>query len=445
MKLGVSLMDVVTPAQASFVGLSRAAAWADPLEASRRLARPSFFWEQGPEQLLCVGFGTCAVEQGDAGGLKGVLERVERAPLQWLDEGGGPSSAGPWFGGFAFDPVQAPDAWWEGFPTTRWVMPSLLLRQHRAQQSLCAFEQVAADDVDGAIRRCQRRLDEALEKLALRTALETRANPGLELHEGDRPGWDALMALALASIEAGALEKVVLARPMDVHAQQAWEPLDVVERARASGAQTTIFMVTEPSGGAFIGATPELLCEIDGTRLSTEALASSASPRDTKVLASGDKERREHQSVVDSIRTALGPLSERISVRSEPKLLELSYVAHLRTPVEVTLRHGVSAASVILALHPTSAVGGTPRVEALAFLRDHEKLHRGWYAGAVGWMGPGRVHLNVALRSAVLRGNRARLFVGAGVVRGSTSEREWNETALKSRPMLSALGELRHG
>ncbi|HET9158382.1 MAG TPA: chorismate-binding protein, partial [Myxococcaceae bacterium] len=152
------------------------------------------------------------------------------------------------------------------------------------------------------------------------------------------------------------------------------------------------------------------------------------------------KEAREHAAVVESIRTALLPLSSEVEIGGTPEPLALGYVSHLRTPVRARLRPGVTPADVVRALHPTAAVGGTPREEALAFLRTHERLARGWYAGAIGWLGADRADLRVALRCALVRGNAARLFSGAGCVPGSTAAGEWAETAVKARFMLRALG-----
>jgi isochorismate synthase EntC len=112
----------------------------------------------------------------------------------------------------------------------------------------------------------------------------------------------------------------------------------------------------------------------------------------------------------------------------------------LRTAVSARLRAGVGIAEVVAALHPTPAVGGVPTVAAEQFLAEHEALDRGLYAGLVGLVGPGRAELAVALRCAVLEADRARLYVGAGIVEGSSEEDEWAETQLKARALLDALG-----
>ncbi len=92
-------------------------------------------------------------------------------------------------------------------------------------------------------------------------------------------------------------------------------------------------------------------------------------------------------------------------------------------------------------LHPTPAVGGFPREEAVRLIREHEGLDRGWYAGPVGWVdGRGEGEFVVGIRSALVQGNMATLYAGCGIVRDSDPESEYRESVLKLQPMLSALG-----
>jgi isochorismate synthase len=100
-----------------------------------------------------------------------------------------------------------------------------------------------------------------------------------------------------------------------------------------------------------------------------------------------------------------------------------------------------SALALAGLLHPTPAVGGLPRAEALAAIAALEGFDRGLYAGPVGWVDAnGDGEWAVALRGAHLDGPRARLVAGAGIVAGSDPDAEWAETEAKLRPMLAAVG-----
>jgi menaquinone-specific isochorismate synthase len=95
---------------------------------------------------------------------------------------------------------------------------------------------------------------------------------------------------------------------------------------------------------------------------------------------------------------------------------------------------------VLEALHPTPAVGGTPRLKAIELIRTLEPFDRGWYSGPVGWLGPYSSEFAVGIRSGLIHGNRLSLFAGAGIVAGSTIEGEWREIEQKSAGLLSTLG-----
>jgi menaquinone-specific isochorismate synthase len=102
--------------------------------------------------------------------------------------------------------------------------------------------------------------------------------------------------------------------------------------------------------------------------------------------------------------------------------MKLARRRHLISKVRGTLREGVTDAEVLQALHPTPAVGGYPRAEALEEILALEPFDRGWYAGPVGWIGADASEFAVGIRSGLVRGNRLVLFSGAGIVAGSVPE-----------------------
>jgi isochorismate synthase len=200
----------------------------------------------------------------------------------------------------------------------------------------------------------------------------------------------------------------------------------------------------------FLGATPEQLLRLRDGELHTMSLAGSIRRGETPAaddalgqsLLDSAKDRREQIVVTQAITEALGETCLSVRVAPEPKLLKLGNIQHLCTPITGQLASGYTIFDVIERLHPTPAVGGRPREAALQFIREHEQLDRGWYAGPVGWVNAaGEGEFAVALRSALLRGRTATLFAGCGIVADSDPEREYAESELKLKPMLSALTE----
>jgi isochorismate synthases len=255
---------------------------------------------------------------------------------------------------------------------------------------------------------------------------------------------------ALERIAAGEFQKIVLARTRTVRAEEALHPLRMLNGLRQRFPDCYAFSVANGRGQSFIGATPERLARVSRGILETEALAGSA-PRGATAsedaqrggaLLRSEKDRREQRLVLDSIRRRLAPLGVTLEFPEEPVLKKLANVQHLHTPVRATLPEDVRLLDVIGRLHPTPAVGGSPREAAVARIRELEGFSRGLYAGALGWLNArGGGEFFVGLRSALVNGNEARLFAGAGIVAGSDPEEELAETELKFRALARALTE----
>jgi isochorismate synthase len=202
--------------------------------------------------------------------------------------------------------------------------------------------------------------------------------------------------------------------------------------------------------GSFFGASPELLVARHGTRVSSHPLAGTVPRGDTartdadaqRDLAGSAKNRAEHRYVVDAIATALAPFCEELSVPAEPSVVAFRSVAHLGTRIEGRLGRSVGVLELLQQLHPTPAVGGTPRAEALAFIGDHEAGERGHWAGPVGWVGAGGDgEWMIGIRSAELDANGTTLMLraGGGVVAGSDPGAEAAEANVKLATVLDAV------
>lgn len=357
------------------------------------------------------------------------LEAVRQAEVLWIGER--PDVPGPWFGGLAFDCQRNRGREWAGFGDARWILPRVAIAERAGRRFLLAFTQRAEESA------ARRELDEILETAgARRVQRDVRETTPFFAPREERNGWDALLERALDRIRSGSLQKVVLARRLRAALPRAVDVGQMVESLAGRHPSCATFALAGADGAWFVGATPETLLRLEGRTVYVDALAGTLA---VDQATAGDKELREHAFVVEAAKSALAPFAERLSFDGEPALVRLRHVVHLRTNLEATLREGVALTEVVRRLHPTPAVGGTPREEALRFIRDHEGFDRGWYAGAVGWVGEGAAHLCVALRSALFRGEEALVYAGAGIVAGSSADLEWDETARKARAMLEAL------
>jgi len=351
------------------------------------------------------------------------------------------------FGGFAFARGAASAFPWKAFGDGRLVLPRWCYgcEGERAWLSL-----TIEGPLDGEARA--RLLEEmdilgaALEDIPVVTPsavlppVEVASRPDLSPRPdaASRKRWERAVQEILGAIDAGEVSKVVAARCSMVEVPGATEPASTLEALGDRYPGCTRFCV-EAGGAWFLGATPERLVRKRGRVVSTEALAGSAGPGEGADLLEDPKIRREHELVLDDMKARLAPLCDGVQA-GEPELLVLSNVVHRKTSLRAEAREGVSVLDVVVALHPTPAVGGVPREAALRWIAKRELDARGWYAGPLGWLdASGDGEFIVALRSGLVCDGRAWLFAGAGIVRGSRPADEFDETELKLRAMREAL------
>ncbi len=233
-------------------------------------------------------------------------------------------------------------------------------------------------------------------------------------------------------VNEGILEKLVLAVRQSIWLRKPLDPLAILSRLRHQQPDTCRFLWQRSYKESFFGASPERLLSIQDGFLRSDALAGTASKEDDgEELLKSEKDRREHELVVASIVNQL--LGKGISPKmpKRPRLARYGQLVHLHTPIS-GLTKGQTPLSLADALHPTPAVAGLPRREAMSWLRTLEPFERGSYAAPIGWIdSKGNAEFRVAIRCGNAVGNRLELTAGAGLVRGSVAERELQEVGLK--------------
>jgi menaquinone-specific isochorismate synthase len=267
----------------------------------------------------------------------------------------------------------------------------------------------------------------------------------------DPVAWCGAVAAALRRIDAGELDKVVLARDLLVTADRPLDPRRLLLRLAERFPDCWTFAVDD-----LLGATPELLLRRTGRELSARVLAGTA-PRgagaaDDELAAElhrSAKDHAEHAFAVDSLARTLRPFCSTLDVPDQPEVLTLPNVRHLASDVRGTQRGtGPGAAAGLLelvaAVHPTAAVCGTPTAQAARVISELEGMDRNRYAGPVGWLDArGDGEFGLALRCAELTGaeggRQARLFAGCGIVAGSDPVAELAETQAKLAAFQAAL------
>ncbi|MGI8802774.1 MAG: isochorismate synthase [Solirubrobacteraceae bacterium] len=419
--------------------------------ASRRAGEPWFCFEQPDRQRAAVAaIGAVAVLEDHGPG------RFDRVAARWRELAAGaladppdgpPGSGLIACGGFAFAPDGGSAPHWAGFAPASLVVPAVAIARRGAEVRITVAVLAHRDDRPADL------LDEVERRVG---ELREESLPLLDPHPTGRfrvagamapEHYESAVGRAVERIRAGELEKVVLAREVDVHAPAAHDVAAVFGVLREAFGACYIFCAGR-GDAAFVAASPELLIRREGMRASTLALAGSTRrSADPAVddhlgeqLLHSAKDRAEQEIVSRRIEAALLPHSVWVTMAPEPVVVVIANIQHLATPVRAQLRHPIGAVKLAGLLHPTPAVGGEPHAVAARLIPALEGIDRGWYAGPVGWTDANDDgEFCVALRCALVEGRVARCYAGVGVVAESDPAAELAETEVKLQALLPVL------
>ncbi len=348
-----------------------------------------------------------------------------------------------YYGGFKFAPNQTSHDSWKRFGRYYFVLPRFELVRSR-DKTLFVCNLHANEDDHTAIMT-------QLEAITFKTDGICNGIPKI-ISQKDFPGksrWKASVQSALAAFETHRYEKIVLARKRALEFSDNLNHFTILQKLRDKASNSYKFCFQPEDNLAFIGASPELLYYREGRKLQSEAIAGTRTRGQTsredqgfgEELLGSEKDLREHRYVVDSVKDAfvsLTPPSLNCNNMSV-SLLKLARIQHLIARFDIKLKDSVSDAELIETLHPTAAVGGYPRDKAVEEISRLEGFNRGWYAAPVGWVKQDAAKFVVAIRCGLVKDNCLSLYSGAGIVRGSVPDNEWDEMNNKIDMFLSVL------
>jgi salicylate biosynthesis isochorismate synthase len=423
--------------------------------ASRRAGEPWFVFEQpdrGHAALAALGAAT-TMQAAGADRFASVASRWRSLSAAAVADppadaaGGGPVAVG----GFAFAPQGGSSPHWVGFEPASLVVPEVALtRRERSGQRTVRLTLATLASPDDMPEELLARMQQRLEELQTRPfpLLDPAPAGHFQVASAMPPEhYEGAVARAVELIGAKGMEKIVLAREVQVHAPRAYDPAAVFGVLREEFPSCFVFCVGRGEA-TLVAASPELLVRREGQRVSTLALAGSTRrSADPAVddhlgeqLLRNETYREEHAIVARRIERMLRPHAVWVAAAPEPALVRIANIQHLATPIRAQLAAPMEALELAGLMHPTPAVGGEPLGSVAPLIPALEGLDRGWYAGPVGWTdATGDGEFCVALRCALLRGAVARCFAGNGIVRESEPEAELAETEVKLAALLPLL------
>jgi anthranilate synthase component 1 len=354
-----------------------------------------------------------------------------------------------------------------GMPTAAFIETDLVIVFDHLFHTLSAIASLHTDapDFEGRYRIAETAIFEALERTGRPSASEMSGAPrggasnGLPTEKIEtslgREEYIRAVEVAKDAIAAGEAIQVVLARrqsiplPLDPATGRALDGITLYRSLRRINPSPYLFFVRTPAFEV-VGASPELLLQVDGDRLTTHPIAGTrprgATPGEDELLAEqlqrDPKERAEHVMLVDLGRNDLGRVARAgtVSVSRYMEVERYSHVLHLVSHVEGRLRPDLDALDALRAVFPAGTLSGAPKVRAMQLIAAAEGEQRGLYGGAVGYLGyDGNLDTAITIRSAVLRDGHAHVHTGAGIVAASVPEREFEETEHKAAAMRRAI------
>jgi menaquinone-specific isochorismate synthase len=326
---------------------------------------------------------------------------------------------------------------WEQFGAGRFLIPRLLLKDGKLHVNVMDREDVVAATLD--VQQLNFEFGDLPTNLPAPTNIR---------HSPTSDGWQSNVDEALTLIRSEVLEKVVLARKTTMTFDEPLNPIIVAALIAKATYDCYLFCFQFGDQRAFVGATPERLFKRSGHQLLSQIVAGTrprgmTSGDDQRLayeLLNSDKDQLEHDIVRKSIRQKLHKFVDHLDVDTQASVLRLARKQHLCSEVQGKLKEGIEEGALLKRLHPTPAVGGYPTENALPEIARLEPFNRGWYAAPIGWIGANDAEFVVGIRSGLVEGNELSLFSGAGIVKGSIPDQEWEEVDNKIRDFVDILG-----
>jgi menaquinone-specific isochorismate synthase len=351
---------------------------------------------------------------------------------------------------FAFDADDPMHGCWDKLPNTLLTIPKIVIEDKIDIQRISINLNVQQTDTNKLLNK--------INKILSRFAKDTPCKPRQAIDsENLKPmvkqsmvksgssgknRWLELTQHAISTIKSGTLGKLVTSRKLSVKTEQPVDIKKLLTQLLNYYPTCSIFNY-QSQGQTVLAVSPERLLSLNNRHISSDAIGGTISRTPDSLIrfiTSDSKLLNEHAIIADDIYRRLDPYCHVLKMPVNPLLMKLHNMYHLETPISGQLREQKNIFDVIDTLHPTPAIAGYPARKAQQWLLQNECYNRGWYTGAFGWIrGIDNGELSVFLRCALIEGNSAQLFAGAGLVAESVAEQEWQETELKMNTILDML------
>jgi menaquinone-specific isochorismate synthase len=408
----------------------------------------TFYFEKPKDNFAVLGFDDLIVVNTEG---KERFATIDKKILSYKSnflnnwEEIGLENAPVFMGGAKFIPEQ-PGELWENYSDSYWFIPdNVLLKKGDKYYYLHNIQATNKSDAESLIQRYAAKLKKVTELSAPTPLLPPKILAVKGSSPKEKKKWIASAKEAINMLENADLSKVVLSRSLELKLSEELNLSFALTKLRENYPDSYIFAF-HSGKSTFFGASPEKLAKFADNKIEIDAMAGSASrgssqESDEKLeddLLHSQKDLAEHKFVLDYIIKSISKIVESLEFDPQPKVKKFKNIQHLWVPLQAALKSGSAVFEVIDTIFPTPAVCGTPKEKAVSCIKKLEDYRRGMYGGMVGWFNfEGEGEFAVSIRSALTKGDKLTAFAGCGIVADSNAEKEYEESELKLKTILS--------
>ncbi|MBK9097885.1 MAG: isochorismate synthase [bacterium] len=344
-----------------------------------------------------------------------------------------------------FDPAKN-NSLWKDFISLRLYVPEIIFSFGSGKAFVCYnFLTKTNENLSGYLNKLEDYLNSIFGIGTKEKRLKDSTSDLLGGSDEELNYWNNSVTSALEKLKDDQLKKIVLSRVFNFTIKHEIKWYILLQKLKERFPDCYLFFLKK-NDSIFFGSSPEMFLKITDKIAEVESVAGSAPRGDKsesdkeleKFLRSSEKNHKEHLFVSDFISDILIQYSNDVRIIEEKQIRKLDNIQHLITKILAVLNTKENIFELIDSLFPTPAVCGVPKDEAMKLIRALEKHDRGLYSGLVGVFDfEGNCELAVSIRSALVKGNQVTAFAGAGLLKNSDPEEEFQETNLKLNTILS--------
>ncbi len=420
----------------------------DKLNYLIRICETSFYYEKPDEKFSFLGMNEilAIAENGDRR-FAATDKKIKEWDKKFFNNWGKYNLEGvPLFmGGMKFS-VEHSDDDWKDFNDSTWFIPEqIILNKNEKKYFIYNFILSANGSKGEVINKFKKKLYDLLALNPEEQSPLPEVVKQIGSNPKDKKKWKKLVNQGLDEIMENKLDKIVLSRKVEIQLSEEPSLDKIIEKLRENYFDCHIFIYHHGKSN-FLGATPERLAKFSNGKFECDAIAGSAPRGLTKEedelleneLLVNEKNLNEHKFVVEHIRSIIAGITNELSMSRYCEIKKLANIQHIWTTLEGKMNENNSILSILNALYPTPAICGFPKDTALGLIKKLEDYRRGMYSGIIGWFNfDDEGEFVVALRSALNFGTKLIAYAGGGIVEHSDPDKEFEETELKLKPILS--------